>query len=162
MKKIKLHGKRGIGKYILVDNEDFALINQYKWYFNKGYAERIIYVKGSGRDRPKKYMQSVHRLIMDAPKGKSVDHINHDGLDNRRENLRVCSHMQNMNNIRMPKNNTSGYKGVRWHKGAQKWIAEIRCMGTRYYLGLYTNVDDAVNAYKEKATMLRGDYEATE
>lgn len=101
---------------------------------------------------------SMHRFIMDAPKGQQVDHINGNKLDNRKSNLRICSHSENLRNQRKPKDNKSGFKGVSWHKGAKRWCAEIRSNGKRHHLGYFDTAEDAAKAYDIAATLIHGDY----
>ena len=96
------------GKLAIVDDEDFEWLSQWKWHFNrKKYAARTINHSG------KLYM---HQVILNTPKGMLSDHRNGNGLDNRRKNLRACNVQQNKANSRLPKNNTSGFKGVYWEK----------------------------------------------
>ncbi len=85
-------------------------------------------------------------------KGFDIDHINGDGLDNRKSNLRICKHGENQYNSKMPKNNTSGYKGVYWDKRRNKWISQININGKHVYIGQFINAIDAANAY-DKAAM---------
>jgi RNA polymerase sigma factor (sigma-70 family) len=89
----------------------------------------------------------MHRIINETPKGKHTDHINHDSLDNRKCNLRTCSNTENSWNQRVPKNNTSGYKGVSWDNINNTWIASIGINGKSRVLGRYDNKEDAAMAY---------------
>ena len=99
---------------------------------------------------------------MDPPKGMVVDHINGDALDNRKENLRVCSYSQNSCNKKIRSDSRSGYKGV--VKVGKKWQAYIGDPDTpatrkrRLYLGTYTTAEDAARAYDNRAKELYGDY----
>ena len=86
------------------------------------------------------------------------DHINGNGLDNRRNNLRTCTNAENLQNRPKQKNNTSGFKGVFLNKLTGKWEARIYSRKTRTYIGLYKNKIDAANAYNEKATELFGEF----
>lgn len=149
MKKIELVGKYGTGKFALVDDDDYEKLNQYKWHVYKiGY----IYARVS-----KKYTY-MHRLIMNAPKGIEVDHINHDKFDNQKSNLRLCTRQQNIHNKKPNKNKTSKYKGVRWHKGNKSWQSKISYDGKRYYLGYFNTEAEAAHAYNIKATELFGEF----
>ena len=89
----------------------------------------------------------LHRLLMDAPAGSLVDHINGDTLDCRRENLRFATPRQSVGNIKIRKDNTSGYRGVTWHKRGGKWNARIHNDGRVVSLGLFDDVEDAARAY---------------
>ena len=71
-------------------------------------------------------MLSLHRFLTDCPQGMVVDHINGNTLDNRRENLRVCTQKENVRNQhKLAKNNKSGYRYIHWHKRDKKWIVQI-------------------------------------
>lgn len=95
---------------------------------------------------------------MCAPKGMEVDHINHNGLDNRRSNLRLCSHSGNQHNTRLRSTNTSGYKGIGWHKRREKWQVAITTNGIRRYLGYFTDINDAVIARKAAEEKYVGEF----
>ncbi|NIO86130.1 MAG: hypothetical protein GTN53_36705 [Candidatus Aminicenantes bacterium] len=95
---------------------------------------------------------------MNAPKGVLVDHIDRNGLYNRKRNLRQCSRRQNSYNRRGNSRGSSQYKGVFWHKVGRKWEARITYKGNTNYLGLYENERDAARAYDEKAKELYGEY----
>lgn len=108
MKKIPLTK----GQVALVDDEDYEMVSRYKWYtqdINKTlYAQRMIVTKGTG----KRVTMFMHRLIMNTPQGMDTDHIDRNGLNNQKSNLRICTRTQNLLNRGMLKSNTSGYKGV--------------------------------------------------
>lgn len=133
------------GKTAIVDEEDFERVSLYKWYLGKnGYAINTKYIKGSGRKNQKNRYIYLHRLIMNAPKGSIIDHINRNPLDNRKVNLRLGSQRINMLNAGMLKNNTSGFKGVSWHKTAKKWEAYTHYHNKKIGLGLFKNKRDAI------------------
>lgn len=137
MKKLPLSR----GKYSLVDDEDYEHLSQYNWFYtNNGYAESRM---GTGK------LQKLHRIIMKAPTGKEVDHINHNLLDNRKMNLRICTHKENMANRLRAKHNKSGYIGVSWHLGAGKWQARAKKDGKDKHLGYFNNALDASKARNE-------------
>lgn len=139
-------------KFTLVDDEDFDLLNQYKWFWTRnkwgGYA---------GRRKEGKTIL-MHRFIMNSPKGMEIDHANNDSLDNRRSNLRICSRSENMQNMSIPSHNTSGFKGVVWHKIAKKWMVQIKKDKKRQYLGLYKDKLEAAHRYDEIAEQIFGKY----
>jgi len=85
-----------------------------------------------------------------------IDHINGNPSDNRLDNLRIANRLQNMKNIKKPKTNKSGYKGVSWHKQGKFWQAHIRADGKNYYLGHYPTVEEAHEAYKAASNKLHG------
>ena len=140
MKKIPLTK----GKFAIVDDEDFEYLNQWRWYCNaQGYA-----VREQSLGNCKSMMIRMHRLINKTPKGLDTDHIDRDTLNNRRSNLRAITHAENMQNLSIPKNNTSGHKGVNWHKETRKWRAFIGLKNRQVYLGLFTSIEEAVIARK--------------
>lgn len=139
----------------LVDDDDFAVLSKRKWTYSPlGYAYTCT------MKNYKKTTHYLHRVIMEADKGQIVDHINGNGLDNRRSNLRIGTQRQNLANIKMSPKNTSGYKGV--IKGRKKWIAQIyfRINGKRnnIYIGAFDNPIDAAKAYDKKAIELHGEF----
>ena len=137
MKKILLSQN----KYSIVDDEDFDLLNQFKWsVMNVGYAIR--------QDLNTKKFILMHRHILNAPDKFLVDHINGDKLDNRKENLRLCTKSQNMMNRDKTINNTSGFKGVYFRKDTKKWGAQIKLNYKNISLGSYNTKEDAVKAHK--------------
>ena len=92
----------------------------------------------------------MHREILNTPEGLDTDHINGDGLDNRRENIRVSTKSQNQANRRnLQSNNTSGFKGVDFHRG--KWRAQIKVDGRKIDLGSFDTPDEASGAYLRSA-----------
>ena len=104
------------GKFALVDDEDYAYLMQWKWSYSPnrgGYAVRQI-----GTNKKSKH-QSMHRPLMGNPKGM-VDHYNSNGLGNQKSNLRCATQQQNQQNQKKRIDNTSGYKGVSFHKLRQK------------------------------------------
>lgn len=139
------------GMHTLVDECDYERLSQYKWYMAK--SERNYYaVRNSGRKRIR-----MHREITGAPEDKVVDHIDNDGLNNRRSNLRVCTHKQNSRNARSHKG-TSKYKGVCLHKQYGKWQTAIGCDGKKVLIGYFDDETEAAKAYDEYARKLFGEY----
>lgn len=139
----------------LVDAEDYERLNKHNW------ATRITkWGCYAGRDVSKGGKKTIlmHREILNVPKGQQVDHINHDGLDNRKCNLRICTNSQNQHNQRPRVSGSSKYKGVSWRKDVQKWYARIKHNGKLVHLGGYDNEDDAARVYNEKATEYYGEY----
>ncbi len=100
----------------------------------------------------------MHRQLLCAGKGEEVDHIDGNGLNNQRSNLRIATRAQNAHNTRRPKTNTSGHKGVYWSKCAKSWCAMICSNGKRKYLGLFDNVDEAGKAYEMEARLNHGEF----
>jgi len=134
------------GRVALVDSEDYHLVSGRKWCCSNGAAMR--YERGLPT-----YMA---RLIMGAPGGMEVDHINGNRLDNRRANLRLCTHKQNLQNRKRQAGGSSRYKGV--HKSVGKWRAMIGYDGKLYHLGYFADEEDAAKAYNEAASERFGEF----
>lgn len=134
------------GKYALVDDVDYLYLNNFKWYFNNGYAVRQ-------KQGKKIYM---HRVITGSPK-LYIDHANGDTLDNRKTNLRLSTNRQNQANSRMQINNTSGFKGV-YQSGTRRWRARLFTMGERINGGTYDTKEDAAKAYNRLAVKYFGEF----
>jgi hypothetical protein len=148
--KVILATNYGTKTEVLVDEADYELVKNIGWHIDtKGYARAKISNKG-------KFM---HRLIMGVTNPNIyVDHINGNPLDNRRENLRLATNSQNQANRQIHSTNTTGYRGVCWAKDTQKWQASIKVNRKSIYLGQYTNIEDAANAYKKAAEEYFGDF----
>lgn len=115
-----------------MDDTDFDKVNSVIWYLEKnGYVSRRSYKNGV------KKTLKLHRVIMDCPDGMEVDHINHDRLDNRKENLRICTLKQNRGSRLKKKNSVSKFKGV--SKNGNNWRAYISLDGKLTDLGTYKN-----------------------
>ena len=140
------------GKFAIVDAADYERLAEHKWCLKSNnvhyYAHRSV-----GRTTI-----MMHHEIIDVPPGKVCDHINHNGLDNRRCNLRVCTTSQNGYNRLPNKNGTSRYKGVRWHKDACKWVAEICYKNHQIHIGYFDYEEDAAIAYDDMAIKLFGEF----
>ena len=147
------------GQVALIDDEDFELVSKYKWHvqWNKNTKSFYAGTKIRKSDGKRTTLQ-MHRLIVNAQKGQRVDHIHHNTLDNRKSELRICTPSQNQHNRAIQANNTSGYKGVSWHKQRQKWLARIKVNGKRISLGLFLTPELAHAAYCRAALELHGDF----
>lgn len=138
------------GFVAIVDDEDFEFLNEFKWTYNIGYA--CTHKKGQ-----KNYIY-MHRLIMNAKKGFVVDHINHNSIDNRKENLRVCTHKDNIRNSKSTKNSTSKYLGVSWANRERRWRSVITVDSKQKYLGVYKTEEAASLAYNEASIKYFGEF----
>lgn len=136
------------GMISLVDDEDFGMINKFRWYVDSsGYAVKTI---NKDRDR-------MHRIIMEKPVGLIIDHINGNKLDNRKENLRLCSNKENIRNSPIKKHNKSGYKGVTLFQG-KYWRATICVDRKQISLGCHKTKEDAALAYNNGAILYHGKF----
>lgn len=157
MKKIPLTK----GKFALVDNEDYEqLMSMGKWHIgSNGYAQKTVYI---GTKNGKRSTTSIlmHRVILGmSDPTEQGDHADGNRLNNTRINLRKCSAIENLRNVGVRKCNTSGFKGVEWHKHAKKWGVRIRtCKGARKHIGLFTCPVEAAKAYNEAAIKYHGEF----
>jgi hypothetical protein len=142
------------GREAIVDDEDYEYLNQWKWFYARcGYA--------TGHVNCHSKTVYMHRVIMETPTGMETDHVNGDKLDNRKNNLRMCTSQQNKANKTKENNNTSGYKGVTWDKSRKTWNAKIMINYKCINLGRFVNIVDAARAYDEAATKLFGNFAKT-
>lgn len=155
MRKISV----GHGLFTIIDDEDYEKVigHRYKWYVVswKRINRHII----SSVPAPNTETIQLHRFIMDAPQHLLVDHINHDGLDNRKSNLRLCTKSQNCQNRRLRQNTKSKYKGVcEHHSGNHLWQVRIRVNGKRISLGYFESEVDAAMAYDRGALLYHKEF----
>ena len=145
------------GKVALIDDEDYGLVSQYKWCASK--SRGVWYAMANIRINGKYCHVKMHRLILGlcVGEGKNVDHIDHNTLDNRRCNIRICSISQNQHNQK-PRKATSRFKGVHWHKRNKKWAASLHIISRRIYLGYFSAEVDAACAYNKAAKKYFGDF----
>ena len=139
------------GYEALVDDEDYEELSQYTWYpiirALTVYAMRWE-PKTKDRKRTGIYM---HRQILQLTGRMEGDHVDHNGLNNQRSNLRACSHSQNQGNRSKTHGRSSKYKGVAWDKRTQLWVAYLCYMGKRRQLGYFENEIVAARAYNIEA-----------
>lgn len=136
---------------------DYDWLMQWNWCAHWNPHQRRFYaVRGQGFGPTYKLIH-MHRFIMGMPVQK-VDHINHDGLNNRRENLRTADNSQSQANRSKPRNNKSGYKGVHQRRDTGKFVAAIAYRNIGYKIGEFVTAIEAAVAYDLKAIELHGEF----
>ena len=143
-KKIYVKSKKYSNIFAIVDDEDFKFLNKIKWYVRK--SKNTFYIQSQ------EPTQQIHRLITKPPKDMIVDHINHNGLDNRKCNLRICTKQQNSMN-RPSYKGKSKYKGV-YPINKKEWIASITFNNQKIKIGIYSSEKEAALSYNYKAKEL--------
>lgn len=141
--------KSGKDMKFMIDKEDYNKVKEYSWYIeNNGYVR--------GKVNNKKV--SLHRFILDVPENMVVDHINHNPLDNRRSELRICKITENMMNKVIYSNNKSGIKGVYYYKWSNKWVATIKFNRQKVHLGYFKTKEEAIETRKKAEEKYYGEY----
>lgn len=138
------------GKVALVDDEDFEWLLQWKWHAEK--HGRTWYARGKVNGK----LISMHCIIMNTPAGKVTDHASGNGLDNRRDNLRVCTKYENRCNTRKHRDNSHSFKGTFRH--GKNWSARIHIYGKDIHLGTYLTEVEAAHAYDSAAREIHGKF----
>lgn len=143
------------GYFALIDEEDYESVSKNLWTTlvrknpYSAYAFRVI------KNRP----LYLHRFVMNPPSNMDIDHIDGNGLNCRKENLRICTHGSNMHNYTKPNGEfSSQHKGVTWDKSRDKWLASIKIKGKRVFLGRYDLEIVAAQAYNSAALRLFGEF----
>lgn len=157
MKKIPLTQ----GQYAIVDNADYDWLNQWKWRALKDRHGNFYAIRDASQiNQNKKRIIPMHREILGLKpeNSRQGDHKNHNMLDNRRSNLRVCTRQQNSMNQRPQKNKSSQFKGVDWRKDIRKWRARITIKKVLKHLGFWSVEKDAALAYDQAAKKYFGEF----
>ena len=134
---------------VVIDSEDLEKIQTRAWqnsgnnYFKTNYKNKNLY---------------LHRFIMGEPEGFAIDHINHNKLDNRKSNLRICTRAENQWNRGLQKNNSSGYKGITFNKTKGKWQSYIKHNKKNVFVGHFNTPEEAYAAYCKAAKELHGEF----
>ena len=151
------------GQVALVDDEDYEWLNQWQWQADKSndtyYAIRSSKKTDGDYDYKKRRKIKMHRVILGlSDPSIEGDHIDHNGLNNQRQNLRPSTPQQNRCNSSKRKNYTSKYKGVSWYNKTKKWKAQIQANKKKLGLGYFWHEEEAAREYDKKAKELHGEY----
>lgn len=146
------------GYEAVIDRRDISLVDGRNWSVlisgrrKAKYACRVV-VTDVGQK-----MILLHRVIIGAQQGQEVDHIDGDGLNNQRSNLRICTRSENTRNTGRRADNKSGFKGVFFETRAGRWRSEIRTNGKARYLGYFDSPEEAHQAYVAAAAEDHGSF----
>ena len=150
------------GQVTIVDADDYEWLSRYSWYAHWGKTTESFYAyrRAAKAENADRKLIGMHRMILGMEVGdkRHPDHINNNTLDNRRCNLRILTHSQNLrSNRKMNPLNTSGYRGVTFHKASGLWMAQIQVGGKHVCLGYFHDPLEASKAYqKRKSELLLG------
>lgn len=157
MKLIPLLSEKYNGLYAIVDDEDFEMLSGRKWRACKN--NNTYYAVRDVRRDGKKALQFMHHLIVQRKDGHQIDHKDRNGLNNSRDNLRLCTHSENMRNRRCKSDSSTGLKGVTPFQG--RYQARISIHGKRIFIGSFKTAIEAHNAYVNASTRLHGEFGRT-
>lgn len=150
------------GYEAVIDADCVPLISKWNWHVMlttrpDGSVAHAYAARGEHRGARRRIIH-MHRVIADTPSDMDTDHIDGDGLNNRRSNLRVVTHAQNQCNRRLNIDNKSGVRGVAFNRATGKWRAQIGVNGAKRYLGLFSSIDKAAQAYASASAELHGEF----
>lgn len=157
------------GMVAIIDKEDYGKVCSYKWFAVRSRGNYYAAAHGVNRETIK-----MHRVIMGVVNSKIIcDHKDHNGLNNRKENIRICSNSENVKNTTSRKNTTSKYLGVCYKptrkrklksghysisEYTKKWVAQIQCNGKKFFIGRFLEEKQAALAYNKAATEKFNDF----
>lgn len=142
------------GCFALVDDEDYERVTQRKWRLHGNPADKTQYAAAHVRIDGKAKRELMHRFILQAKPGQTIDHKNRNGLDNRKSNLRYCTLSQNQANTET-RTGSSRFRGVSWYKPTKKWRVKV---GKNGFVGYYSTEEEAARIYNEKAVKRYGEF----
>jgi len=144
------------GYVSIVDDEDYEWLSQWKWCAAVDKSGTVYAARASPTENGKQKTTRMHRVIMNAPPDKFVDHRDGNALDNRKQNLRICTNAENTRNQGKKKNNTTGFCGV--FRNGKGFIAKLQINGKRLSFGTYSTPEDAAIAYDQAALIHHGEF----
>ena len=157
MKRIRLSPNSStLATYAIVDDADYDKLSQHTWHVHECRGRKCAMRTITHNGKTSGILMA--RQIMGAGPNEQVDHINHNAIDNRRQNLRCCTLMQNLQNQQKKCKASSVYKGVTWNILHKKWLARIGINYKRIHLGYFTSEVEAAKAYDKKAVKLFGEF----
>lgn len=137
-------------KFVMVDDCDFEHLIKFRWHILKGKRTNYCKIMTGKRDNRKSVL--MHRFLLNPSKGMEVDHVDGNGLNNQKSNLRICTAAQNRSNqIRNRPNKTSKFKGVSWNRESKKWVSNIQHNKNPMFLGFFSNEIEAAKSYDQAA-----------
>ena len=143
------------GSFFVIDTQDLPAVSQFTWFLGKrGYPVAHASRKSS---TPNKTFP-LHRYLMNPEDGYDIDHITGDKMDNRRSNLRVCTHQENMFNQTLKSSNKTGFCGVSKNRRTGTYEAYLHINGSKKYLGMYSSAEEAARVRDEAAMLYYGEY----
>ena len=142
------------GYVAIVDEEDYERVCQYKW--TALVSRHTVYAYRADRSTGERRTLYLHRFLLNPPEDMEVDHIDRDGLNNTRSNLRLATRRENMINRGMSPRNVSGYRGVSWAARDRRWLAQICVEGKTIHLGSFRDPAEAAKVYDEAAKEYHG------
>ncbi len=145
------------GKSVVVDDADFDKFSQWHWFFQANRNGNGYAVRKTTRNAKSVWLK-MHREIIEAPSGMQVDHIDGNGLNNQRSNLRLCTATDNARNSRSRRGSSSEFKGVSWSKSGKAWQAYIAADKQTIYLGLFEDEGFAARVHDSAARKLHGEF----
>lgn len=159
--KFSIKSKKYGNFEIIIDAQKWNKIKKYRWHIKKNTQSNTYYVATIGRTNTNESRKTIrlHRFITNCEDSNIIcDHKNRNPLDNRLKNIRFGNRINNGINVSLRKDNSSGYKGVHWHKQSNKWRVQINIKGKRTHIGMFTNVINAALAYNEVAKKYFGEF----